>query len=121
MINHQFSQIPKDDHTSEVESDEESSVLGLNSWVEDSTGPFLVTYKGQSNENKGQDGDDQRLENPVPSEQVKNDDRCIISMNEPLVIDSRNNLRASQMEGINLIVDLKPDELRKRIRNQSYI
>lgn len=41
-------------------------------------------------------------------------------LNEPLVIDSRNNLKASQIEGINLLVDLRPAERRRRIRSQMY-
>ncbi|KAG5521241.1 hypothetical protein RHGRI_033710 [Rhododendron griersonianum] len=120
----QLSQIPKEGHVSKVESDEEcneeNSVHGLNSRVEDSTGPFSATNKDQSKEINDQCGNDQRLEIPVPKEQVHNGDRSITLMNEPLVIDSRNNLRAIQMEGINLVVDLKPADLRKRIRNQSF-
>ncbi|KAF7125004.1 hypothetical protein RHSIM_Rhsim12G0049300 [Rhododendron simsii] len=83
----QLSQVPKEGHVSKVESNEESSVHGLNSW---------------------------RLEISVPNEQVQNGDRSRTLMNEPLVIDSRNNLRAVQMEGINLVVDLKPADLRKK-------
>ncbi|KAI8557907.1 hypothetical protein RHMOL_Rhmol04G0047400 [Rhododendron molle] len=120
----QLSHIPKEGHVSKVESDEEcneeSSVHGLNSWVEDSAGPFFFTNKDQSKELKDQCGNDQRLEIPVPNEQVRNGDQSMTFMNEPLVIDSRNNLRAFQMEGINLVVDLKLADLRKRIRSQSF-
>ncbi|KAF7150022.1 hypothetical protein RHSIM_Rhsim02G0102300 [Rhododendron simsii] len=120
----QLSQIPKEGRVSKVESDEEcneeSSVHGLNSWVEDSAGPFIATIKDQSKEIKDQCDNDQRLEIPVPNEQVQNGDRSIILMNEPLVIDSRNNLGAFQMEGINLVVDLKPADVRKKIRSQSF-
>ncbi|KAG5543421.1 hypothetical protein RHGRI_016226 [Rhododendron griersonianum] len=120
----QLSQIPKEGHISKVETDkecnEESSVHGLKSWVEDSAGPFFVTSKDQSKEIKDQCDYDQRLEIPVSNVQVHNGDRSITLMNEPTVIDSRNNLRACQMEGINLVVDLKPADLRKRIRSQSF-
>ncbi|KAG5551528.1 hypothetical protein RHGRI_009819 [Rhododendron griersonianum] len=120
----QLSQIPKEGHISKVETDkecnEESSVHGLKSWVEDSAGPFFVTSKDQSKEIKDQCDYDQRLEIPVSNVQVHNGDRSITLMNEPTVIDSKNNLRACQMEGINLVVDLKPADLRKRIRSQSF-
>ncbi|KAF7112956.1 hypothetical protein RHSIM_RhsimUnG0176300 [Rhododendron simsii] len=120
----QFSQIPTEGHVSKVESDEEycneeSSVHGLNSWVEDSAVPFFATNKDQSKEIKDKCDNDQRLEIPVPNEQVQNGDRSITLLNEPLVIDSRNNLGAFQMEGINLVVDLKLADLRW-IRSQSF-
>ncbi|KAI8531885.1 hypothetical protein RHMOL_Rhmol11G0170800 [Rhododendron molle] len=58
----QLSQIPKEGHVTKVESDEEcneeSSVRGLNSWVEDSVGPFFATNKDQSKEIKDQCGND---------------------------------------------------------------
>ncbi|KAF7149126.1 hypothetical protein RHSIM_Rhsim03G0081100 [Rhododendron simsii] len=90
----QLSQIPKDGHILKVESDEECN--------EESSVTFM------------------RLEILAPNEQVQNGDISITLMNEPLVIDSRNNLGAFQMEGINLVVDLKPANLRKRIRSQSF-
>lgn len=39
---------------------------------------------------------------------------------EPITLDSQNNLRASQLEGINLMVDLRPASIRRRIRSQIY-
>ncbi|KAH7863185.1 hypothetical protein Vadar_014453 [Vaccinium darrowii] len=39
---------------------------------------------------------------------------------EPTTLGSQNNLRASQLEGINLMVDLRPASIRRRIRSQIY-
>lgn len=38
-------------------------------------------------------------------------------MNEPIVIGFGNNIRASQIEGINLMVDIRPREVRGKNRS----
>lgn len=38
-------------------------------------------------------------------------------LNEPIVIGSRNNIRASQIEGINLMMDIRPREVRRKNRS----
>ncbi|KAF7121147.1 hypothetical protein RHSIM_Rhsim13G0074200 [Rhododendron simsii] len=39
--------------------------------------------------------------------------------NEPIVLDSRNNIRASQVAGINLMVDFRPKEVNGKNRSQA--
>ncbi|KAH7849860.1 hypothetical protein Vadar_024049 [Vaccinium darrowii] len=51
-----------------------NSVHGLDSWVEDSKGPYLVTHRGQENGSKTHDNN-QSLANPATIEHVQNSER----------------------------------------------
>lgn len=41
-------------------------------------------------------------------------------LNEPIVLDSENNIRAPPIEGINLMVDFPPREVGRSNRSQSF-
>lgn len=76
----QQSQVSKSAHLMEVETGEDcngensNSVHGLDSWVEDTTGPYLVTHQGQENGSKTHDNN-QSLANPATIEHVQDSER----------------------------------------------
>lgn len=70
--------------------------------------------------NKAQCDIEKNLVPNAMSDQKQDGNINVLPLIEPLEIDSRNYPRASQIEGINLLVDLHPAEQRKRIRTQVY-
>lgn len=95
----QYSQVPKEVHTLEKNTEEEyidsssNSTQGLDSFVEDSMGLQSLFHEAHDFE---------------PMEKINAGKEVL---NEPIVCDSENNIRASQIPGINLLVDFQPREV----------
>lgn len=95
-----------------------NSSHGLDSFIQDSQGPIQeychesVSINRQVQYREAKEGERQE------QEQVK--ERDVELINYPVVIDSNNILRASQVEGINLHVELNPSAVRKNIGRQQF-
>ncbi|KAF7123541.1 hypothetical protein RHSIM_Rhsim12G0140100 [Rhododendron simsii] len=94
------------------------STQGLESFVEDSMG-LLSLF--QEAEDKGvQSQGDKTLSQiaPMVTDPMKPINEGKEVWNEPIVFDSGNNIRASQIAGINLMVDFWPKEVNGKSRSQ---
>ncbi|KAG5547505.1 hypothetical protein RHGRI_013259 [Rhododendron griersonianum] len=87
------------------------SVQGLDSFIQDSVSPLHEIDKGPEIPN---------VQAHTSETQQQEIDRNIVLLNSPMVIDSNCNIRASQLEGINLQVELNPISARKAIKSQIY-
>lgn len=111
----QHSHVPKMAHFVTLEAEKvnnevnSNSLDGLDSFVVDSA---MV--------NKAQCDIEKNLVPNAMSDQKQDGNINVLPLIEPLEIDSRNYPRASQIEGINLLADLRPAKQRKRIRTQVY-
>ncbi|KAH7835323.1 hypothetical protein Vadar_025032 [Vaccinium darrowii] len=109
---------------------------GLDSIVEDSCDPIKETYLNKLLQQKTQETQEvevqskERMEYVVQQKVVgengleiedhlKELESNILLMDGPVVLGSRNNIRASQIPSINLQVELNPREARKALRKRT--
>ncbi|KAF7121325.1 hypothetical protein RHSIM_Rhsim13G0191800 [Rhododendron simsii] len=97
-----------------------SSTHGLESIVEDSMG--LTSLFQEAEDTRGKSQGDEILSHSVPmvTDPTKLINEGKEAWNEPLVLDSGNNIRASQFAGINLMVDFRPKEVKGKNRSQPF-
>lgn len=114
------------DKDERVHEENSNSTQFLDSIVEDSIGPLLED--GQVRKNSSEDslkdsahsGEAQDLPDAGLEELQREAERNLGFISGPIVIDSNTNLRASQIEGINLEVELNPKNYRKTLRSLTY-
>lgn len=95
---------------------------GLESMVEDSLGPLITDRRIQEDFNSGSSkhvAQNIEAQEGEGTNWIVQDSGLEESIIGPVTIGSNDELRASQLEGINLQVDLRPKEMRRIIRNET--
>ncbi|KAG5541567.1 hypothetical protein RHGRI_021413 [Rhododendron griersonianum] len=125
----QHSSLPKSAGNMSINQREDEQVIdessnsfqGLDSFIQDSVSPLHEIDKGPETPNvQAHSSETQQVGKITALFQQQEIDRNVVLLNSPMVIDSNCNIRASQLEGINLQVELNPRSARKAVRSQIY-
>lgn len=109
-----------------IDGENSNEINGLEFIVEDSDGPISLIRKMQDEVNSGW-----LIKNTqsIEGQKSKEDDLIVrdtepvdeeLNAFDPISLGSKNNLRASQLKGIDLRVELRPCEKRRIVRSQTY-
>ncbi|KAF7127636.1 hypothetical protein RHSIM_Rhsim11G0056900 [Rhododendron simsii] len=94
------------------------STQGLESIVEDSMGLLSLFQEAEDKGVKSQGDKTLSRIAPMVTNPMKPINEGRVTWNEPIVLDSGNNIRASQVVGINIMVNFWPKEVNGKNRSQ---